>query len=200
MANSEAGLDERLKDYAKPGDLLGQNGLGKQLQKRLLEKAMGAELTVPRGDGQHDAAGKNPGHARNGSPSKTLTGEFGHLELAPPRDRNGPFEPQIVAQGPRRFEGFDQAIIRLDSRGLTPREIAGHLLAIYGVEVSPTLVLQVTAAGVPLGRSGRTGRWRRYIRLFISTQSAGVGAGAEGGGVAGAGDHADRAEGGAGQV
>lgn len=146
MAITDEVLNELLKDYQKPEDLLGQNGLLKQLQKRLLEKAMGAELTVHLGYGKHDPAGRNSGNSRNGSSPKTLKGEFGSLELATPRDRNGSFEPQIVAKGQRRFEGFDQAIISLYSRGLTTREIEGHLLEIYGVEVSPALVSQVTEA------------------------------------------------------
>ena len=146
MAITDDVLNELLKDYQKPEDLLGQNGLLKQLQKRLLEKAMGAELTVHLGYGKHDPAGRNSGNSRNGTSPKTLKGEFGHLELATPRDRNGSFEPQIVAKGQRRFEGLDQAIISLYSRGLTTREIEGHLLEIYGVEVSPALVSQVTDA------------------------------------------------------
>ncbi len=146
MAITDEVLNELLKDYQKPEDLLGQNGLLKQLQKRLLEKAMGAELTVHLGYGKHDPAGRNTGNSRNGTSPKTLKGEFGNLELATPRDRNASFEPQIVAKGQRRFEGFDQAIISLYSRGLTTREIEGHLLEIYGVEVSPGLVSQVTDA------------------------------------------------------
>lgn len=146
MAITDEMLNELLKDYQKPEDLLGQNGLLKQLQKRLLEKAMGAELTVHLGYGKHDPAGRNSGNSRNGTTPKTLKGEFGNLDLATPRDRNGSFEPQIVAKGQRRFEGFDQAIISLYSRGLTTREIEGHLLEIYGVEVSPGLVSQVTDA------------------------------------------------------
>jgi len=146
MAITDEVLNELLRDYQKPEDLLGQNGLLKQLQKRLLEKAMGAELTVHLGYGKHDPAGRNSGNSRNGSSPKTLKGEFGNLELATPRDRNGSFEPQIVTKGQRRFEGFDQAIISLYSRGLTTREIEGHLLEIYGVEVSAGLVSQVTDA------------------------------------------------------
>ena len=146
MAITDQMLDELLKDYQKPEDLLGRDGLLKQLQKRLLEKAMDAELAVHLGYGKHDPAGKNSGNSRNGTGSKTLKGEFGSLQLDSPRDRNGSFEPQIVAKGQRRFEGFDQAIISLYSRGLTTREIEGHLLEIYGVEVSPALVSQVTDA------------------------------------------------------
>lgn len=146
MAITDEVLNELLKDYQKPEDLLGKDGLLKQLQKRLLEKAMGAELTVHLGYGKHDPAGRNTGNSRNGTSPKTLKGEFGNLDLATPRDRNGSFEPQIVAKGQRRFEGFDQAIISLYSRGLTTREIEGHLLEIYGVEVSAGLVSQVTDA------------------------------------------------------
>ncbi|HZL43696.1 MAG TPA: IS256 family transposase [Verrucomicrobiae bacterium] len=146
MVITDEVLNELLKDYQKPEDLLGKDGLLKQLQKRLLEKAMGAELTVHLGYDKHDPAGKNSGNSRNGTTPKTLKGEFGNLELLSPRDRNGSFEPQIVAKGQRRFEGIDQAIISLYSRGLTTREIEGHLLEIYGVEVSPTLVSQVTDA------------------------------------------------------
>ncbi len=144
MAITDEVLNELLKDYQKPDDLLGQHGLLKQLQKRLLEKAMGAELTVHLGYDKHEAAGRNSGNSRNGSSAKTLKGEFGNLPLAVPRDRNGTFEPQIIPKGQRRFEGFDQAIISLYSRGMTTREIEGHLLEIYGVEVSPMLVSQVT--------------------------------------------------------
>jgi putative transposase len=144
MAITEEVLNELLKDYQKPEDLLGQDGLLKQLQKRSLEKAMGAELTVHLGYDKHEAAGKNSGNSRNGTSPKTIKGEFGNLPLAVPRDRNGTFEPQIIPKGQRRFEGFDQAIISLYSRGMTTREIEGHLLEIYGVEVSPMLVSQVT--------------------------------------------------------
>ena len=146
MAITDAVLNELLKDYQKPEDLLGKDGLLKQLQKRLLERAMDAELTVHLGYGKHDSAGDNSGNSRNGTTPKTLKGEFGNLALDTPRDRNGTFEPQIVAKGQRRFEGFDQAIHSLYARGLTTREIEGYLLEIYGVEVSPGLVSQVTEA------------------------------------------------------
>ncbi len=146
MAITDEVLNELLRDYQKPEDLLGQNGLLKELQKRLLEKAMGAELTVHLGYGKYDSEGRNSGNSRNGTSPRTIQGEFGKLELAAPRDRNGSFEPQIVPKGQRRFEGFDQAIISLYARGLTTREIEGHLLEIYGVEISPTLVSQVTDA------------------------------------------------------
>src|SRR4051812_25553134 len=146
MAITDEVLNELLKDYQKPEDLLGQHGLLKQLQKRLLEKAMGAEPTEHLGYDKHEVAGRNSGNSRNGTSAKTIKGEYGNLPLAVPRDRNGSFEPQIISKGQRRFEGFDQAIISLYSRGLTTREIEGHLLEIYGVEVSPSLISHVTDA------------------------------------------------------
>ena len=99
MAITDEVLNELLKDYQKPEDLLGKDGLFKQLQKRLLEKAMGAELTDHLGYAKHEAAGRNSGNSRNGSSPKTLKGEFGEMPLAVPRDRNGTFEPQIVGKG-----------------------------------------------------------------------------------------------------
>src|SRR6185369_12428411 len=113
MAITDEVLNELMKDYQKPEDLLGKDGLLKQLQKRLLEKALGAELTVHLGYEKHDGAGDNSGNSRNGTSPKTMKGDFGKLALAVPRDRNGTFEPQIVGKGQRRFEGFDQAIISL---------------------------------------------------------------------------------------
>jgi transposase-like protein len=72
---------------------------------------------------KHEAAGNNSGNSRNGTSPKTIKGEFDNLDLATPRDRTGPLRPQIVAKGQRRFEGFDQAIISLYSRGMATREI-----------------------------------------------------------------------------
>lgn len=146
MAIREELLEELMKEYRKPEDLLGKDGILKELQKRLLEKAMSAELTVHLGYEKHESAGRNSGNSRNGTTPKTLKGEFGNMPLEVPRDRNGTFEPVIVAKGQRRFEGFDQAIISLYSRGLTTREIEGHLREIYGVDVSPGLISEVTEA------------------------------------------------------
>ncbi len=142
---TEETLDQLIKGYDKPEDLLGENGLFKELQKRLLQRAMQAELTDHLGYAKHDPSGRNSGNSRNGTSPKTLTGEFGEIALEVPRDRNGSFEPQIVAKGQRRFEGFDRAIMSLYARGLSTREIQGHLQEIYGVEISPGLVSAVTA-------------------------------------------------------
>ena len=139
-------LDELLADYKKPEDIIGENGLLKQLTKAVLERALNAELTEHVGYEKHDPAGYNSGNSRNGTTKKTLKGEFGEMELETPRDRNGSFEPRIVSKGQTRFDGFDDKIISMYSRGMTTREIEGHLKEMYGVEVSPTLISNVTEA------------------------------------------------------
>jgi putative transposase len=137
-------IDNLLKGYKKPEDLIGENGLLKQLTKRLLERAMAAELTEHVGYEAHDAEGRNSGNSRNGTSAKTVKGTFGTLPIEVPRDRNGTFEPQIVGKHQTRFTGFDENIISLYARGLSTREIQQHLEEIYQVEVSPGLISSVT--------------------------------------------------------
>ena len=125
---------------------LAKNGLLKQLTKALLERAMDAEMTDHLGYEKHDPAGYNSGNSRNGKSRKKLKGDFGEMEVETPRDRNGTFEPKIVAKHQTRFTGFDEKILSMYARGMTTREIQAHLQEIYGVEVSPTLVSNVTEA------------------------------------------------------
>lgn len=139
-------LDELLADYETPEDLLGDDGLFKQLKKALLERALGAELTDHLGYEKGDPAGRGTGNSRNGHSDKTVLTEDGAVDLAVPRDRNGSFEPAIVPKGARRLDGFDDRILSLYARGMTVREIRGHLQELYGVEVSPDLISRVTDA------------------------------------------------------
>src|SRR5258705_718979 len=139
-------IDNLLKDYKKPEDLIGENGLLKQLTKQLLERAMAAEMTEHVGYDKHDTAGNNSGNSRNGKSAKTIKGTFGELVLETPRDRNGTFEPQIIEKHQTRFTGFDANVLSLYARGLTTREIQQHLEEIYGVEVSPGLISNITEA------------------------------------------------------
>jgi putative transposase len=127
-------------------EILGQDGILKQLSKRLVERALEAEMSEHLGYEKHAAAGRNSGNSRNGKTSKTVTTDTGEIELEVPRDRNGEFEPQIVPKGRRRLEGFDDKVIALYARGMTTREIQGHLQELYGVEISPALVSRVTDA------------------------------------------------------
>ena len=137
-------IDNLLKNYKKPEDLIGENGLLKQLTKQLLERAMSAEMTEHVGYEKHDAAGNNSGNSRNGSSAKTIKGTFGKLALELPRDRNGTFEPQIIEKHQTRFTGFDANILSLYARGLSTREIQQHLKEIYHADVSPGLISNVT--------------------------------------------------------
>ena len=139
-------LDELIKDYKKPEDLIGETGLLKQLTKALLERALGAELTQHLGYEKHDPTGYNSGNSRNGTSTKTVKGEFGEITVEAPRDRNSSFEPQILKKHQTRWDGFDDKILSMYARGMTTREIQGHLQEMYGVEVSPTLISEVTDA------------------------------------------------------
>ena len=138
-------LDELIRDYQNPEDLLGDNGLLKQLTKALLERAMAAELTHELGFAKNDKTGiKETANRRNGTSRKTVRSKHGEIQLEIPRDRDAEFEPVIIQKHQRRFDGFDDLILSLYSRGLSTREIRAHIEEIYGVEVSPDLVSTVT--------------------------------------------------------
>lgn len=139
-------IDEMLADCQKPEDIIGANGLLKQLTKAVLERVLQAELTEHLGYDKHDPVGHKSGNSRNGTTTKTLKGEFGEMPLETPRDRQGTFEPKMIAKGQTRFTGFDDKIISLYSRGMSTREIQGHLEDMYKVEVSPALISTVTDA------------------------------------------------------
>ncbi len=139
-------LDELIKDYKNPEDLIGENGLLKQLTKALLERAMSAELTHELGYNKNSKADKATANRRNGKSEKTVSSRHGEMRIAVPRDRAAEFEPQIIKKNQRRFDGFDDLILSLYSRGLSTREIQSHIEEIYGVEVSPDLVSTVTDA------------------------------------------------------
>ena len=159
-------LDELLADYEKPEDLLLGEGrpVSKQLKKALLERALGAELTHHLGYEKGDPAGRGTGNNRNGTSAKTVLTEDGSVEIDVPRDRNGSFEPQIVAKGETRLDGFDDKIISLYARGMTVREIQGHLRELYAIEVSPDLISRVSTLRWTRCASGRTARSTQSTR------------------------------------
>jgi putative transposase len=145
-AKLQLAVEELLKDYRSPADILGPEGLLKQMTKAVLERAMAAELTHHLGYEKHAAAGRGSGNSRNGTTRKKVQSDFGEVELEIPRDRNGTFEPQLIGKHERRFTGFDDKIVSMYGRGMTTREIEAHLREIYGVDVSPTLISEVTDA------------------------------------------------------
>lgn len=139
----ESALDELLAGKSAE-EIAGPNGVLKQLTKALIERAMGAELTHHLGYEKHAPEGRGSGNSRNGVSRKKVQGDFGALEIEVPRDRNGTFDPKIIPKHERRFTGFDGKILSMYARGMTTRDIQAHLEEIYGVEVSPTLISQVT--------------------------------------------------------
>ncbi len=106
-------IDELLKSYDKPEDLLGEGGIVEQLTKALVERALQGELTHHLGYEKHSVEGYGSGNSRNGTSRKTLKGKKGKLEVEVPRDRTGEFEPQLIKKNQRRFDGFDEKIISL---------------------------------------------------------------------------------------
>ena len=139
-------LSGLLANYKKPEDLIGENGLLKQLTKLLVERALDAELTEHLGHERNEAVANPAGNTRNGKSKKTLKGDFGELPIEVPRDRHGSFEPQLIPKHQTRWAGFDDKIISLYARGMTVREIQAHLEEMYGTEVSPSLISSVTDA------------------------------------------------------
>jgi putative transposase len=137
-------LDEILKDYKNPEDMFGKDGILKQLQKAILERALEGELTTELGYSKHDSAGDNSGNSRNGYSEKTIKSGIGEFPVKVPRDRNGDFEPKIIPKNQTRFTGLDDKIISFYARGMTTRDIQSELEEIYGVEVSATLISNVT--------------------------------------------------------
>ena len=142
----DAQLLDRLVDQARSSglQLAGEGGLLAQLTKRLLESALEGEITDHLGYDKHDPAGKNGGNSRNGSRSKTVLTEVGPVEIDVPRDRDGSFEPKIVAKRQRRLSGVDDMVISLSAKGLTTGEVQAHLAEVYGAEVSRQTISTIT--------------------------------------------------------
>jgi putative transposase len=134
----DAILDQLLAG-TDPKTAFDANGLLDGLKKALAERALNAEM-------DHHLAGEEAGNTRNGYGRKTVTTESGRIELAIPRDRQATFDPQLIARYQRRFPGFDDKIVSMYARGMSAREIVGHLRELYGIAVSPDLVSTVTDA------------------------------------------------------
>ena len=139
-------LSSLLANYKKPEDLIGENGLLKQLTRLLVERALDAELTEHLGYDRHETVANASGNTRNGKSRKTLKGDFGELPIEVRRDRHGSFEPQLIPKHHIRWAGFEDKIISLYSRGMTMRAIQAHLKEMYGTEVSTRLISSVTDA------------------------------------------------------
>ena len=137
-------IEYLFKKMKTPEDIFGDSGLLKQLKKALTERILEGELTTELGYEKHDSAGDNSGNSRNGHSKKTLKTKEGDMEINIPRDRNGNYTSTLIPKNQTRFDDLDEKIISLYSRGMTTRDIQEQLLDLYGVEISPTLISNVT--------------------------------------------------------
>jgi putative transposase len=143
-------LDKLIGNRKKPEEI---GSLLKDITKAVLERALRGELTEHLGYAKHDPSGYQSGDSRNGVTKKTLKGDFGEIALETPRDRDGDFEPLLVKKNQTRWTGFDDKILSLYARGMTTREIQGHLEEMYQIEVSPSLISDITDGVVEQARA-----------------------------------------------
>jgi putative transposase len=134
----DAILDQLLAG-ADPKSAFDPNGLLDELKKALAERALNAEM-------DHHLASEEADNRRNGYGRKTVVTDTGKIDLEVPRDRQASFDPQLIAKYQRRFPGFDDKIVSMYARGMSTREIVGHLRELYGIDVSPDLISAVTDA------------------------------------------------------
>jgi len=144
MAITKEILDELMKDYHGPDDFYGPEGLIKQLSKAIIERAMQVELTEQLGYEKNGAGDKPTENRRNGKSSKTLRTDQGPMDINVPRDRDGEYDPQIIAKHQREWRGFDDKILSMYGLGLSTKAIQENLKDIYNVDVSPELISRVT--------------------------------------------------------
>ncbi len=137
-------IDELLKDYKGPESFWGESGLYAQLKKKIIERTLNAEMDHHLGYTKHDPKGHHSGNSRNGRGRKTVVVDSDQVELEPPRDRNGTFEPQLIPKREKYFTGFDDKILAMYARGMSVRDIQSCLLEMYQIDVSEGLISQAT--------------------------------------------------------
>jgi putative transposase len=137
-------IKQHLVDGKNPKALLQKGGLMKNMIKQVVERCLEAEMETHLGYAKDERAGMSEENRRNGYSGKTLISEHGEFDIGVPRDRNGEFEPKVVAKRQTRIDGFDEKILALYARGMTVRDIQSELKELYGTDVSPTLISNVT--------------------------------------------------------
>ena len=137
-------IDELLGGYNTPEEFWGESGLFSELKKRIVERALDAEMDDHLGYSKHDPKGNNSGNSRNGRGKKSVVIDSDEVELTPPRDRNSTFAPKLIPKGEKYFEGFNDKIIAMYGRGMSVRDIQACLLDMYHVDVSEGLISQAT--------------------------------------------------------
>ena len=145
-------LKADLKTAKTYQDLMGENGAIKKIIKASLEGMLDAELTEHLGYEKYSPIGKNTGNSRNGKTYKTLKNENGEIELTVPRDRNGTFDPVIVKKYERTLGPIEDKIISMYAKGMTTRDIQSHVQEFYGLDISASLVSQITDKIIDLAK------------------------------------------------
>jgi len=137
-------IDELLSDYDGPESFWGEEGIFSQLKKRIVERTLDAEMDNHLGYSKHNPKGKNSGNSRNGRGKKSIVIDDEPVDIEPPRDRNGSFTPKLIPKRQKYFEGFNDRILAMYSRGMSVRDIQDCLLDMYQVDVSEGLISQAT--------------------------------------------------------
>ena len=149
-------VEELRKLVRTPEDLFGPTGIFHQLKGALMERLLDEEMSEHLGFEKNAAEGRGAGNSRNGYTTKTVQTETGMVDIRVPRDRAGTFEPQLVAKRQRRLEGFDDKVLALYARGMSVRDIQGHLRELYGTDVSPDLISRVTDGALDAAKAWQT--------------------------------------------
>jgi len=147
MNLTDAMIEQLKSDLSKAKtyeDLMGKNGAIKKLIAQTLEQMLESELTEHLGYEKYSPEGKNSGNSRNGKTRKSIRNDNGELDLSVPRDRNGEFDPVIVKKYEKTIGPIEDKIISMYSKGMTTRDIQSHITELYGLEISPTLVSNIT--------------------------------------------------------
>lgn len=144
MAITNDILDELIGNAKTQDDLFGKDGVLKNLSKRLIERMMQAEMTHHLGYEKHDIAGNNTGNSRNGTTPKTVKTGNGEVKIDVPRDRKSEFEPILIGKREVRFKQLDDQVLSLYGRGMTTRDIREHVSELYGTDISPDLITNIT--------------------------------------------------------
>lgn len=145
-------LKADLKNAKTYQDLMGENGAIKKLIKSSLEGMLDAELSEHLGYPKYSPEGKNSGNSRNGKTQKTLKNDNGQIDISVPRDRNGSFDPVLVKKYERTLGPIEDKIISMYAKGMTVRDIQAHVHELYGLDISPTLISNITDRIIDLAK------------------------------------------------
>lgn len=152
MAKKQLIDKQTIRDLMKDGqlkDVKDIQTLLKEQFKDIMQEMLEAELDHELGYSKYDYKNKDTDNSRNGSRPKTVRSDYGSIELDIPRDRNGEFEPIIVKKNQRDVSNIDDQVMSMYAKGMTVRDIQQHLESLYGLDVSPTMISQITEKIMP---------------------------------------------------